>query len=166
MSFRRISVTKMIFKLYLCYNNQTITKPTQKEQMMKENEKIRLLRESKQWSQEEMAEKLGLSITGYAKIERGETRLNLPRLDQIAEVFGLSTTELISFGEEAIFSLYNSDNNLNFSNLNNFCFAIGNKNLENEIVRLQQENSHKSEIIEGLKREIELLNKVILSLEK
>ncbi|MDG2946910.1 helix-turn-helix domain-containing protein [Bisgaard Taxon 10/6] len=34
------------------------------------NEKIRRIRESKEWSQEQMAEKLNMSLNGYAKIER------------------------------------------------------------------------------------------------
>lgn len=43
-------------------------------------EKIRAMREIKHWSQEEMAEKLEMSPTGYARIERGESKLNLERL--------------------------------------------------------------------------------------
>ncbi|WP_231924856.1 MULTISPECIES: helix-turn-helix domain-containing protein [Gallibacterium] len=35
---------------------------------MKVNEKIRSLRESRNWSQEEMANKLGMSTNGYSKI--------------------------------------------------------------------------------------------------
>ena len=52
---------------------------------MKINEKIRQLREQYQLSQENMADKLGMSVTGYGKIERGEVRSNLSRLEQISE---------------------------------------------------------------------------------
>ena len=41
---------------------------------MKINEKIRQLRKQHQLSQENMADKLGMSVTGYGKIERGEVR--------------------------------------------------------------------------------------------
>ena len=44
---------------------------------MNVNEKIRIMREVRNWTQEEMAEKLGMSHNGYAKIERGETKLYL-----------------------------------------------------------------------------------------
>ena len=54
---------------------------------MELHEKIRLARELNKWSQEEVAEKLEMSPSGYAKIERGETALNIPRLEQIAEIF-------------------------------------------------------------------------------
>ena len=36
---------------------------------MNVNEKIRMLRELNHWSQEEMAERLGMSHNGYAKIK-------------------------------------------------------------------------------------------------
>ena len=50
---------------------------------MKVNEKIRFLRENKNLTQDQMAERLGMSTNGYAKIERGETRLTIPKLEQI-----------------------------------------------------------------------------------
>lgn len=34
---------------------------------MKFHEKIRFMRQSKNWSQEDMADKLGMSVAGYAK---------------------------------------------------------------------------------------------------
>ena len=55
---------------------------------MKVHEKIRLIRESKNWSQEDMAEKLKMSVNGYAKIERGETKAYNSYLEHIAEVVG------------------------------------------------------------------------------
>jgi transcriptional regulator with XRE-family HTH domain len=71
--------------------------------MMKVHEKIRSLRRSKRWSQEEMAEKLNLSVNGYANIERGETDPQLSRLEKIAETFGMELVELFSFGEKNVF---------------------------------------------------------------
>jgi len=66
------------------------------------NEKIRKVRESKAWSQEQMAEKLNMSLNGYAKIERGETKLYLDKLEQIAQVFDIDVVELIQSGEKNI----------------------------------------------------------------
>lgn len=45
---------------------------------MEIHEKIRMMRELNKWSQEDMAEKMEMSAGGYAKIERGETQLNIP----------------------------------------------------------------------------------------
>ena len=75
---------------------------------MKTNEKIRQLRESRQWTQEEMATKLSMSTNGYAKIERGDTRSNLDRLEQISEVFGIDIVELLAYGEDGKINLTNS----------------------------------------------------------
>lgn len=48
-------------------------------------DKIKFMRQAKSLSQEEMAEKLGLSLNGYANIERGETDVASSRIQQIAE---------------------------------------------------------------------------------
>ena len=132
---------------------------------MKINEKIRQLREQYQLSQENMADKLGMSVTGYAKIERGEVRSNLPRLEQISEVFDMDICELLSYGEtEKVYFNNSVTESTNSNNSNNFLFAVGNDNLEKAIQQLQLIISHKDEllaqkdkIILGLEREIALL---------
>jgi transcriptional regulator with XRE-family HTH domain len=50
---------------------------------------LKLLRSYKGWTQEKMAEKLGISTYAYAKIERCETNVGHDRLKQIAEVGGI-----------------------------------------------------------------------------
>ena len=129
---------------------------------MKINEKIRQLREQHQLSQENMADKLGMSVTGYGKIERGEVRSNLPRLEQISEVFDMDICELLSYGETE--TVYFNNSVTESTNSNNFLFAVGNDNLEKAIQQLQLIISHKDEllaqkdkIILGLEREIALL---------
>ena len=129
---------------------------------MKINEKIRQLREQHQLSQENMADKLGMSVTGYAKIERGEVRSNLPRLEQISEVFDMDICELLSYEESE--KVYFNNSVTESTNSNNFLFAVGNDNLEKAIQQLQLIISHKDEllaqkdkIILGLEREIALL---------
>ena len=132
---------------------------------MKINEKIRQLREQHQLSQENMADRLGMSVTGYAKIERGEVRSNLPRLEQISEVFDMDICELLSYGEtEKVYFNNSVTESTNSNNSNNFLFAVGNDNLEKAIQQLQLIISHKDEllaqkdkIILGLEREITLL---------
>ena len=132
---------------------------------MKINEKIRQLREQYQLSQENMADKLGMSVTGYGKIERGEVRSNLSRLEQISEVFDMDICELLSFGENDKVYFNNTVSDSNHSN--NFLFAVGNDNLEKVIQQLQLMLNYKDEllaqkdkIINGLEREVELLRKL------
>ena len=70
------------------------------------NEKIRKFREAKDWSQEQMAEKLNMSLNVYAKIERGESKIYLDKLEQIAQVFDIDVVELMqSDGKNICFQI-------------------------------------------------------------
>lgn len=62
---------------------------------MKINEKISFLRESKNVSQEEIADKLGISQAAYSKIERGKSKISTEKLETIADILGVSASELI-----------------------------------------------------------------------
>ena len=75
---------------------------------MKFHEKIRFMRQSKNWSQEDMADKLGMSVAGYAKIEQGRTDANFSKLEQIASVFELDVVELLLDVQVFILTFKNS----------------------------------------------------------
>ena len=62
---------------------------------------IRTLRQQKGWSQSEVAQRLHISIPAVSKIENGNTDVNFSRLQQIAEIFGIRTHEIISKSDEA-----------------------------------------------------------------
>lgn len=47
-----------------------------------------------------MAEKLNMSLNGYAKIEGGEAKLYLDKLEQIAQILDIDVVELIQSGEK------------------------------------------------------------------
>lgn len=61
---------------------------------------IRALRHQHSWSQEDVANKLGISIPAFSKIETGVTDVNLSRIEQIANVLGVSVARLLSENEE------------------------------------------------------------------
>ena len=135
---------------------------------MKVNEKIRFLRESKSLTQDEMAERLGMSTNGYAKIERGETRLTIPKLEQIVEVFDTDILELMSLGERNIVYFQESGNNHSLNIIN-----PTSQNLAAEIIQLKQTISHqqemldaKNELISLQKSQLEALQKVVDKLSK
>lgn len=54
------------------------------------------LRKRRQLTQEQMADRLALSVNGYAKIEHGKTRLSVERLGQLARIFEVSIHELLN----------------------------------------------------------------------
>ena len=66
------------------------------------HEKIRFLRQLKGWSQEDMAGRLNMSPNGYGSIERGETDVNLSRLEQIALIFEVRLSELFELNEQTV----------------------------------------------------------------
>ena len=79
---------------------------------MSVNDKIRTIRETRNWSQEDMAEKMNMSKNGYAKIERGETKLNLHKLEQIANIFNIDGLELIKNDDKnVLFFMIDHNNN-------------------------------------------------------
>lgn len=125
---------------------------------------IRDIREDRGMTQSEMAEKLNMSETGYAKIERGESGVRVERLWQIAQVLGVNLTDLLPVHSDGGIVFNNSSEN--FSNSSNFSVALGNTALEAEITVLREQLALKDEVINSREREILLLQKQIATLEK
>ena len=127
---------------------------------MKTFEKIRKMREEKHWSQEEMAGKLNMSINGYAKIERGETRLNLPRLEQISEIFETDILDLIQTGGRGLSYQVGDNNNSDIA-----VYASSSHELTAEIERLKLIISHKDVLLAQQARELATLQEMVALLK-
>ena len=121
---------------------------------MNVNDKIRMMREMNNWTQEYVADKLHMSLTSYAKLERGESRLHLDKLTKIAEVFQVNIADLLSLDKQGLIWLISGDGSGNYSNLNYY-------NTHNErdfqIEKLTLQLQHKTEIIEQKDKLIEQL---------
>lgn len=135
---------------------------------MKVHDKIRTMRELRHWSQEEMAARLSMSINGYFKLERGETRLNIPRLEQIAGVLNVDLNDLMSVSERSVICLFNE----NGPHSNNY-YANSSQELTAEINRLQQQlqyqealGAQKDAFIAQQARKIETLRTLVVVLQK
>ena len=63
--------------------------------MLKEN--ILMLRNVNGYSQEEVAEKIGISRQAYAKWEKGETIPDVERCQKLAELYGVTIDALLNF---------------------------------------------------------------------
>lgn len=79
--------------------------------MDKIGSKIRKVRELKGYSQEYVAELLGLSQNNYSNIETGRTKLTLNRLDDISKILNIDPIDLLKFDETLVF------NNCNYGNI-------------------------------------------------
>ena len=124
---------------------------------MSVHEKIRLVRQLKGWSQEDVASKLGMSPNGYGSIERGETDVNLSRLEQIAETFGIKLSDLLELNEKVVFNQAGENNHQ--SNWHVGSCSPEYLQLKTELEKEQAINTQKDKEIEYLKEIIGLLKK-------
>ncbi|RRD90838.1 helix-turn-helix domain-containing protein [Conchiformibius steedae] len=129
-------------------------------------EKIRKIRELNRWSQEEMAKRLNMSPNGYAKIERGETKLRLEKLMQIAQVFNMDVLELMANDKGMVFFMNESCdyNYMGATTYHHTHYAEVANGAEIEKLKLIIE--HKDEIIEQKNSELAALKKIIALLEQ
>ena len=59
-------------------------------------ERLKKVRKEKHMTQEQLAEKLDVSIAFLSRIERGSSQVNLKRLSQICEILGVSEGEILN----------------------------------------------------------------------
>jgi transcriptional regulator with XRE-family HTH domain len=102
--------------------------------------KIRLLREERGLSQENMAVSLDMTQSNYARLEKDDNRISVPRLIVIAKTLDISVTELV--GEKA--------NNV-----------VNQSNNQEAVTYLQSNFQADREHIQTLKDEIEYLKKML-----
>ena len=91
-------------------------------------ERMRQLRLSQLKGQKEIAGSLEISVAAYSKIENGITDINLTRLNQIADYFGVLPETLIA-GEEVSRALIeeNADLKVKLNDLGEYCFLFQRK---------------------------------------
>lgn len=126
---------------------------------MQTREKIKKLRELNQLTQSDMAEKLEMSVSGYAKIERGISQPNVAMLERIAKVLGISVNELLNFSDKNLISII--CDNSGGDNSNNLYYGDNHAELEKAHLIIQ----HKDELLAQKNAEIEALKRIIALLE-
>lgn len=75
--------------------------------------KIKRLRELKQIKQEDMAHRMGMSQPSYSRLESGETKVDISKLEKIAQIMELKLEEILSFDEKQVFNIYNNTHSNN-----------------------------------------------------
>jgi len=121
------------------------------------NEKIKSLRELNHWSQDEMAEKMKMSKNGYSKLERGENKISLHRLEQIASIFGVEVSDLITTNKGIVCLI--GENNGSSTNYygNNEALAAENNYLKTIILHKDEMLAQKDSELKALREIIELM---------
>ena len=59
-------------------------------------ERLKKARVSKNITQEELAEKLNVSVAILSRVERGSSNFNLKRIEQVCNVLGITEAEIIN----------------------------------------------------------------------
>src|SRR5690554_2263619 len=91
-------------------------------------EKIKNFKELKNFTQEYMAEKLGVSQAAYSKIESGATKLSYSKIIDIAKIFEVPVEEILAFDSQKYF---NSFNNVKGSNNGSVTINIEENDIKN-----------------------------------
>lgn len=113
----------------------------------------------KGWSQEEMAEKLEMAVSGYAKIEQGKTDINFSRLQQIAKIFEIELADLIRLSERNVLNVIDNFNDNQNSVLSNITVSTPEFDAKQEIEKLRLLNEQQTKEISYLKEIIDHLLK-------
>lgn len=124
---------------------------------MSVSEKIRLIREAKGLTQEQVAEKIGISPSVYGDIERGENDPKLSKLQKIAKAFEIELSELVDLTEKG-------NLNVTFNTCTQKKFYIGSSSAELEKAVLLLKERDKE--IEYLKAQLVQSQEVIALLKK
>ena len=80
--------------------------------------KLKQLRELKNFTQEYVAQQLGLSTRAYSKIETGETQLTINRLNEISTILGVDPIEALGFDHQNIFNNCTQEGNIGINHIN------------------------------------------------
>ncbi|MEN9610248.1 MAG: hypothetical protein RLZZ628_1062 [Bacteroidota bacterium] len=107
---------------------------------MKIGNKIKKIRELKNYTQEYMAQSLNISLNGYGRLERDEVEITVNRLEDIAKILEMDLLQVLGFDENKIFNISYSHNHNH--NQNNHALAIiqNDEGFKMLITHLQEEN--------------------------
>lgn len=103
--------------------------------------KIKQIRELKNFTQEYVAQKLGLSTRAYSKIETGETQLTINRLNEISAILGVGPIEVLGFDDKQVFNNCKQDGYIGINHIN----------IPDKLIQQYEET------IQALKEQIQLL---------
>ena len=110
---------------------------------------IRKFRELKEKTREFMAAELDLSLSGYSKIERGETDITLTKLYKIAEILEVGVYEILNFDVKKIFNSNHNTNSIQCAKTVDVHVSQPSDHTEKYIKLLEDENLRLKEKLES-----------------
>ena len=114
-------------------------------------QKIRRIREYRDLSQDSVAMEMGMSPSGYSRIERDEVSITVDKLNRLAEILKVSLLDLVSPEESIVFNNYGTAKDNSFSTINGSTDTEKIEQLYKEQINLlQQEVSYLRGIVNTL----------------
>lgn len=110
--------------------------------------KIKKVRELKNYTQDYMAQRLEMSQAGYSKIESDESDISFTKLNLISEILEVKLEDLISFDEKYVFNIMNNQIGIKDLNLPSAISGQERKLFEDQIQQLKDEVTFLRSIIE------------------
>ena len=112
-------------------------------------QKIKKLRELKNFTQSHIASELGITQSAYSKMEQGETEISYTKISKIAEVLGISPEEIMTFNEQMIFNVMHNQTGNGF--VVNKGFTENERKLyEDQITQLKEEVTYLKKVLDKL----------------
>ncbi len=116
--------------------------------------RIRLLRTAKNYSQENMAESLGMCSSGYAKIEQGRTDISISRIESIAKILDMDINQFFAaITDSGAFFLHLSGNNAS-AQTNNKSATVNNYHDSDRVSKLQNDVENLQKLMEKILGEL------------
>ena len=116
-------------------------------------DKIRKVRELKGYKQEYVADQLGMSVTAYGNLERGDSSPSFDRLEEIAKVLEVSVQDILNIPEQLNIHTISNSNNVGF----NHHTTIHDNRIDGEVDAYKQSIAHLEKEIEFQREQIKQL---------
>ena len=117
-------------------------------------QKIRRIREYRDLSQDSVAMEMGMSPSGYSRIERDEVSVTVDKLARLADILKVSLIDLVSPEESIVFNNYGTAKDQSFSTITG---SVDTEKIEQlykeQIQLLQQEVNYLREIVNSLTKQ-------------
>ncbi|WP_083874827.1 helix-turn-helix domain-containing protein [Moraxella macacae] len=133
---------------------------------MKIGKILKRLREMSGKTQDEMAEVMHMSKSGYTHIEHDKGYPSLDKIEQIAKVFNMSTIEFLDFCENGATFFLSGDQVENQNSTYNY-YVMGKNGHELLLAEMEKQRleiQYKDELLKEKDKQIKLLEKLVGSL--
>lgn len=140
---------------------------------MKILEQIRTVRECKNLSQEDIAERINMTVSGYGKLERGENKMYVETLLEIAKALDMELKDLLAVDGKT--PNYMKDSQISQSPMSNYnyyssyYYVAGDEKTESLAAQLKHQNEllgEKQKLIQQQAEQLKMAQEMIALLKE